>query len=61
MGHMSDRYDPTRQSTKCYTTKALNSWLWGITKERVRDDWKFGLAPYGWKHPPPLVTLLHLS
>ena len=31
-----------------------------ITKERVAEDWQFGLAPYNRKYPPPQVCFLAL-
>ena len=56
MSHMSGRYDPTRLTPRNFTTAALDSWLWMITKERVGDEWQFDLPPYSRKHPPPKVN-----
>ena len=60
MCFMSGRYDPTRLSMKNYSTDALDSWMWIITKGHVGDDWGFGLPPYSCKHPPPKVCFFSL-
>ena len=38
MCFMSGRLDPTRLSMKNYSTSALNSWMWMITKGHVGED-----------------------
>ena len=53
MCHMSGRYDPTRLTLRNFSTEALYSWLWMITKGHVGEEWIFGLPPYSRKHPPP--------
>ena len=57
---MSGRWDPTRLVPRNYTAAALDSWLRMITKERIAEDWQFGLAPYNRKYPPPQVCFLAL-
>ena len=55
MCFMSGRLDPTRLSTKNYSTSALDSWMWIITKGHVDEDWGFGRLPFNRKNPPPKV------
>ena len=40
--------------------RALDSWLWMVTKERIEEDWKFQLPPYDRTNPPPQVNTSHL-
>ena len=55
MCFMSGRLDPTRLSTKNYSTSALDSWMLMITKGHVGEEWGFGRLPYTRKNPPPKV------
>ena len=60
-GHMSGRYDATRLTPRNFTTIALDSWLWMLTKERVDEEWQLDLPPYSRKHPPPKLGFLDLQ
>ena len=37
MCHISGRYDPTRLTPRNFSTDALDSWLWMISKDHVSE------------------------